>query len=114
MRTHIFIVNEETFPKHLQYMFAGTGSKDKDEHPGLLTDISRVRVGDFVIFYIEGTVKIKGGGSMEFSRLLMLTLWYSMPQKKMAFNPAFLKSLFIEHCLNPTKFTLKEYQNGRH
>ena len=76
MRTHVFIVNEETFPKHLQYMFVGTGSKDKDEHPGLLTD--------------------------------------SMPQKKMAFNPAFLKNLFIEHCLNPTKFTLKEYQNGRH
>ena len=61
MRTHVFIVNEETFPVHLQYMFAGTGAKDKNDDPSLLADISRVRVSDFVIFYIEGTTKVKGG-----------------------------------------------------
>ena len=61
MRTHVFIVNEETFPIHLQYMFAGTGAKDKNDDPSLLADISRVRAGDFVIFYIEGTTKVKGG-----------------------------------------------------
>lgn len=61
MRTHVFIVNEDTFPLHLQYMFAGTGAQDKDEHPSLLADIRRVRPGDFVIFYIEGRVRVAGG-----------------------------------------------------
>lgn len=28
MTTHVFIVNEETFPIHLKYMFAGTGAGD--------------------------------------------------------------------------------------
>lgn len=61
MRTHVFIVNDKTFPSHLQYQFAGTGAKNKDEDISLLADIRRVRVGDFVIFYIEATKKVKGG-----------------------------------------------------
>jgi hypothetical protein len=61
MTTHIFIVNDDTIPIHLKYLFAGTGAKDKDEDISLLADIKRVRPGDFVIFYIEGTTKIKGG-----------------------------------------------------
>jgi len=61
MRTHVFIVNDDTFPSHLNYLFAGTGAKDKDEDIGLLSDIKRVRAGDFVIFYIEATTKVKGG-----------------------------------------------------
>lgn len=61
MRTHVFIVNDTTFPSHLQYQFAGTGAKNKDEDISLLADIKRVRPGDFVIFYIEATAKVKGG-----------------------------------------------------
>lgn len=61
MRTHVFIVNDDTFPSHLQYLFAGTGAKDKDENIGLLSDIKRVKPDDFVIFYIEATTKVKGG-----------------------------------------------------
>lgn len=67
MATHVFIVNDNTFPTHLQYLFAGTGAYNQkrkiwvDEHIGLLSDIKRVRVGDFVIFYIEATTKVKGG-----------------------------------------------------
>lgn len=61
MNTHVFIVNEETIPIHLQYGFSGTGAAEKDEHVGLCSDISRVRPGDLVIFYIEGTIKVKGG-----------------------------------------------------
>ena len=61
MRTHVFIVNDNTFPSHLQYLFAGTGAKDQDENIGLLSDIARVRPGDFVLFYIEATTKVKGG-----------------------------------------------------
>ena len=61
MRTHVFIVNDVTFPRHLQYLFAGTGAADKDEHITLLSDIKRVRPGDSVIFYIEASTKVKGG-----------------------------------------------------
>jgi hypothetical protein len=60
MPTHVFIVNDETFPVHLRYLFAGTGAGESDQHPGLLADILRVRPGDFVIFYIEGTTRVKG------------------------------------------------------
>ena len=61
MTTHVFIVNDDTFPNHLKYLFAGTGAKEKDEDISLLADIKRVRPGDFVIFYIEATTKVKGG-----------------------------------------------------
>lgn len=53
MKTHVFIVNESSFPIHLQYLFAGTGAADNDDHIGLLSDIKRVRKGDRVIFYLE-------------------------------------------------------------
>lgn len=67
MGTHVFIVNEKTFPIHLQHLLAGTGAysqKKKDwlnEHIGLLSDIKRVRAEDFVIFYIEAKKQKKGG-----------------------------------------------------
>jgi len=53
MTTHVFIVNENSFPIHLQYLFAGTGAGEKEEHFGLLADIKRTRPGDNVIFYLE-------------------------------------------------------------
>ncbi len=55
MTTHVFIVNESTFPAHLEYMFAGTSSGERDWNIGLLADIKRVRAGDKVVFYFEGT-----------------------------------------------------------
>ncbi len=67
--THVFIVNDDSFKIHLNYMFAGTGAKDNDLnylikqesiHPtverllnGMNADISRVSVGDKVIFYLQ-------------------------------------------------------------
>jgi len=54
MTTHVFIVNENTFPAHLEYMFAGTSSGEQDNNISLLADIKRVRAGDRVIFYFEG------------------------------------------------------------
>jgi len=54
MTTHVFIVNEVTFPAHLEYMFAGTSAGKMDWNIGLLADIKRVRTGDKVIFYFEG------------------------------------------------------------
>ena len=29
MTTHVFIVDDKTFKYHLEYMFAGTGAKEK-------------------------------------------------------------------------------------
>jgi hypothetical protein len=77
MTTHVFIVDQDTFPVHLKYLFAGTGFRDNDidlNNPntinlhhtvektiiGLLSDIKRVRVGDKVIFYLTQSAKTEG------------------------------------------------------
>jgi hypothetical protein len=60
LRGHVFIVNEKSLPIHLQYMFVGTSSGGKDNNIGLLADMSRVKAGDFIFFYIEGREKEKG------------------------------------------------------
>lgn len=76
--THIFIVNERTFKIHLENMFAGTGyanyepdfltqiksTKKADfvekTYIEMIADISRTRIGDKVIFYVTGCMKIFG------------------------------------------------------
>lgn len=70
MTTHVFVVDIKTFKYHLEYMFAGTGAK-KRQSPfltnsavsyhwkaeqmlvGMVADISRIRIGDKVIFYLQ-------------------------------------------------------------
>ncbi len=76
MTTHVFIVDAQTFQFHLQYMFVGTGAGTKtidfnnststslnyaveNGLVGMIADFSRVRVGDFVIFYLQQN---KGAG----------------------------------------------------
>lgn len=68
--THVFIVDTNTFKRHLEYLFAGTGAKDDfidfndKEHTdlphttenklvGMIADSQRVRKGDFLIFYLQ-------------------------------------------------------------
>ena len=77
MTTHVFIVDEQSFKVHLEYMFVGTGSKDKDIdfngainsqlHPqtenglvAMMADFSRVRFDDYVIFYVQATKEKDG------------------------------------------------------
>lgn len=60
IRSHVFIVNEETLPIHLEHMFVGVSTGGRDNNIGLLSDILRVKEGDFVFFYIEGRVNKKG------------------------------------------------------
>lgn len=83
MNTHVFIVDENTFKLHLEYMFAGTGATNSETkeprkvpflsdpatkiHPtteknlvGMIADISRVRAGDNIIFYLQATNKKPG------------------------------------------------------
>jgi len=53
MGYHVFIVNDDTFPSHLNYLFAGTGAKRSnvetwlDWHIGLLTDITKSKARGF-------------------------------------------------------------------
>ena len=73
--THVFVVNEKTFNIHLQYLFAGTGYSDNEPDlmsisgekyyaentlTGMIADISKVRVGDKVLFYVTGCKKFFG------------------------------------------------------
>ena len=66
---HVFVVNDSTIKFHLNYMFAGTGAKNLTSDfilqcdlktvstEGLLTsmiaDISRIKVGDDILFYLQ-------------------------------------------------------------
>ena len=90
--THVFIVDATTFKYHLEYLFAGTGAKDKyidfnnqadtklhhsaeNNLVGMIADSQRLRSNDFVVFYLQkslssgindgkffGIFKIKKGG----------------------------------------------------
>ena len=68
--THVFIVDVNTFKFHIEYLFAGTGAKDcyvdfnnstdsklhyatENNLLGLIADISRIRIGDKIIFYLQ-------------------------------------------------------------
>lgn len=72
MTTHVFIVTEQSFKVHLRYMFVGTGAKDngadfngkttsslhaksEDGLVAMMADFSRIRIGDYVIFYVQST-----------------------------------------------------------
>lgn len=74
---HVFIVDENTLSIHLKYKFAGTGAKDNkclflqnnnEKINGnkerllvkMLADISRVKKGDSVIFYLQQTKNSEG------------------------------------------------------
>jgi len=73
MNIHVFVVNQITFKQHLEYMFAGTGAKNRMSlfleksdikfQPtternlvGMIADISRIRPDDKIIFYLQATV----------------------------------------------------------
>lgn len=75
--THVFVVNETTLKYHLEHLFAGTGAMDfypdfinsqtsnlnassEKLLASMLADISRINIGDKVIFYLEGQYKFFG------------------------------------------------------
>lgn len=75
---HVFVVDETTLKFHLEYMFAGTGAKDKKTDflctynelnihstternlVGMIADVSKIRINDKIIFYVQGTTKFYG------------------------------------------------------
>lgn len=78
MTTHVFIVDDNTFKYHLQYMFAGTGAGNKtvdfNNEDGesnlhfqtenllvsMIADGSRIRKNDLIIFYLQATTSSEG------------------------------------------------------
>ncbi len=73
MTTHVFIVDETTLKYHLEYLFAGTGSKDNDVDfngvatttlhystennlVGMMADGCRIRKDDLIIFYLQAVM----------------------------------------------------------
>lgn len=77
MEAHVFIVDQNTFQFHLEYLFAGTGATDQcvpflasmetNIHSttermlmGMLADVSKIRVGDKVIFYLQSSTHYPG------------------------------------------------------
>ncbi len=81
MTTHVFIVDDNTFKYHLEYLFAGTGAKDKkidfnnssetklyagrkfageNSLVGMMADGCRVRKDDNIIFYLQATSEHEG------------------------------------------------------
>lgn len=82
MTTHVFIVDDNTFKYHLEYMFAGTGAKEKSidfnnssttklyagsKHGGenslvgMMADGCRVRKNDLIIFYLVEKATVHEG-----------------------------------------------------
>ena len=74
---HVFIVDERTIKVHLNYLFAGTGAKDYNCNflfdpnaeikptverllSGMVADISRIRKGDNILFYLQQSPKHEG------------------------------------------------------
>lgn len=74
---HVFVVNDTTFKYHLEYLFAGTGAKDKVSsflyNPninfnasternlvGMIADISRIREDDKIVFYLTSSKNHQG------------------------------------------------------
>lgn len=76
MTTHVFIVDETTFKIHLEYRFAGTGAgekiidfnncchtklhqKSEDSLVEMIADVSRIRKGDLIVFYLRQNLQKK-------------------------------------------------------
>lgn len=74
---HVFIVNEKSFKIHLEYNFAATGNNDGNLHSlgantksyhwtkekvlvGMIADISRIRKGDKILFYLQSSKQREG------------------------------------------------------
>lgn len=60
IRSHVFVVNENTLPIHLSYKFVGVSSGERDNDISLLADMMRTKKEDFIFFYIEGSETKKG------------------------------------------------------
>jgi len=103
--THVFVVDVNTFRFHLEYLFAGTGSgytyidfnnvattslhyATENNLIGMIADGSRIRVGDFVIFYLQQNFS-KGIKEGKFYGIFQVTRPFFLDNND---NQQFLKS----------------------
>ncbi len=100
MRSHVFIVNEETLPIHLEHMFVGVSSGERDNNIGLLADIARVKEGDLVFFYIEGK-STKKGRFFGIFRIVGSTVYHLTGVN--AYNPSLPVKLIYRRKIEPYK-----------
>ncbi len=57
---HLFVVDENSFKYHIEYGFVGTGNSTNSFNIGLWKDITRLKVNDKVIFYVQKVKKFFG------------------------------------------------------
>lgn len=100
MRGHVFVVNEDTLPIHLEYQFVGVSSGGRDTNIALLADALRVKKDDFIFFYIEGR-NTKKGRFFGVFQAVDNTVYHNLPVK-----------LIYRKKLNLTEFIKKVYWNG--
>lgn len=60
MNYHLFVVDEISLQKHIEYGFVGTGNSSNNFNIGLWKDIVRLKLDDKIIFYVQKTKKFYG------------------------------------------------------
>jgi hypothetical protein len=100
MRGHVFIVNEDTLPIHLEYQFVGVSSGNRDANIALLADMLRVKKDDFIFFYIEGR-NAKRGRFFGVFKAVDDTVYHLSGSN--AFNPNLPKKLIYRKKILPHK-----------
>jgi|688.fasta_scaffold45799_5 hypothetical protein len=90
MNNHVFIVDQTTFPIHLEHKFAGIGAplikfdsngnlcsslsaREEMTTISMLADLARIRVGDQIYFYVQGVQSGVGGQQGYFFGRFMAT-----------------------------------------
>lgn len=94
MNSHVFIVDQITFPAHLEHKFAGIGApfikfdsnsklcsslttREEMTAISMLADMARIRVGDQIYFYVQGVQSGVGGQQgYFFGRFIATSLSY--------------------------------------
>lgn len=117
--THVFIVNDNTFKYHLEYMFAGTGADDKkvdfngksiSKLPhgtqrnlvGMMADGMRIRKGDYIIFYLQATSEHEGKFYGVFEAIEN-GIFLDNNDKNQFLNKELMKSLTFRTLIKPIK-----------
>ena len=127
--THVFIVNDQTFKIHLEYLFAGTGCKKDALFLGdseyvnprrntegitstaernivsMIADVSRIRPGDNIIFYLQANASHQG---MFFGVFKAVSKSFYCPSTETGLNTLLGKELIFRVLIEPSEV----YANG--
>lgn len=124
MTTHVFIVDENTFKYHLEYLFVGTGGKEynvdfnnrtdsalhyttENMLVGMMADGCRLRQDDFVLFYVQSS----GGKEGKFYGIFKVAndcIFIENNSSQQYLKNILHKNLTFRQCIVPYKV----YENG--